>query len=375
MSVLVVSNGLYWQARFKDSLGNTRRISLGAKAKLSERDARSRAFEIHAEHVRNPASMDRRANPTIREWEQFYFANRPELAYGTQLLFTQTFGKLVAYFKNTRINDIKPVHAQAWRTWLSTTPTLRTKPKDGLTLPPISDQSVCRHVRDAKAIWAFAVKLQFADSNPFAVLRGTPAKVEHDWQDVTREDLVRLLEACPSPAWRNLFALCRLAGLRLGEALRARYEDIDQGERTLRVLPKIEGGVRRETTKQRARTVPICPDLWEMIGNGGSGAIAPVPTSNLHRNATAIVAKAGLPVYEKPFHTLRKNLETEWADQHPPMTVCKWLGHSPQVAAEHYVRASKRSVAAVTGGVDPLAEAHKRIADLEAKLALASQPA
>lgn len=365
--VVVVSNGKYWQARFCDSQGELRRVSIGPKAKYSRKESQSRAWELHAQHVRNPASVDRRDNPTIRGWERYYFAQRYELSKGTRVLLAQTFGKLAAFFgDDARIRDIRPVSAQEWRSWLSATPALRGKTTPDS--PKLSDQSVCRHVRDAKAIWSLAVSLKILDSNPFSALRGTPAKLEHDWPDVTRDDLQRILAACPSKPWRNLFALCRLAGLRLGEALRATYEDIDAEERTIRVHARREGGVRRETTKQRARTVPIEPGLWAIIGDG-SGLIAPVPLRNIHRDALVIVARAGLPAYRKPFHSLRKNLETEWMDVHPPMTVCQWLGHSPQVAADHYVRTSRTVMAAVTGRGDPLADAQNRIRELEAKLA------
>ena len=81
----------------------------------------------------------------------------------------------------------------------------------------------------------------------------------------------------------------------------------------------------------------------------GSGPTDEVGENNLVRDAAATVARAELQAYSKPFHTLRKYCESEWMAQHPIMDVVAWMGHSPTVAAKHYVRPTAASLERITG--------------------------
>ena len=51
-----------------------------------------------------------------------------------------------------------------------------------------------------------------------------------------------------------------------------------------------------------------------------------------------IIRKAGLEPWPKLFHNLRASRETELAAEHPMHVVCEWIGNSPKVAKEHYLR-------------------------------------
>ena len=51
-----------------------------------------------------------------------------------------------------------------------------------------------------------------------------------------------------------------------------------------------------------------------------------------------IIKRAGLKVWPKLFHNLRASRETELAAEHPIHVVCEWIGNSPRVASEHYLR-------------------------------------
>ena len=54
-----------------------------------------------------------------------------------------------------------------------------------------------------------------------------------------------------------------------------------------------------------------------------------------------IVKRAGLKPWPKLFHNLRASRETELAQVHPMHVVCDWIGNSPKVAAEHYLRTTE----------------------------------
>lgn len=341
MIVTLNSNGKYWQAQWTDATGIRRRRGLGLKADLSRRDATKMCAAIAAKEASNP-SPDGKA-PTLDQWREKYLSLRAdELAEGTLYLHKLTFQYLADHFKGSvRIDRINRVSAAAWAAGLG-----------------LGAQSRCLHVRNAKVIFQRAVDLDLLNANPFDRENGTPPQVTKEWADITNDQMLRLLSACPNIGWVHLFSLCRWAGLRRGEALRVRWGDIDWSTHILTVRADAT------TTKARRRTVPLVPDLFAMLEagfrsacDGSDGPTDGVSQNNLVREANAIIARAGLPPYEKPFHTLRKCCETAWAAEHPILDVAAWLGHSPTVAAKHYVRTTPETIAKVTGPIKQEAKA------------------
>ena len=340
MSVRLQSNGDYWQAVWTDTRGRRVVKSLGPKARYTKRAAMARCVQLAAGHVVAPGSRDAGKAPTLGAWADAYLALRADLSPGSLMLLRGTVAYLRDYFgEATRLDRITEAAADDWAVWLAA--------EKGHAA-----STVCRHVRTAKTMFRRAVTRRHLGADPFSGLSGTPPEPEKAWAYVTPAQLETILEACPSPDWRCLFALARLAGLRRGEAMRLAYADVDWKARTMTV--EAEGGVR--TTKARRRVVPIAPRLYDLLMERFEGAaegeirFAAVPTGNLQRNALAILRRAGVGAYSKPFHTLRKNRETDWLAEVPAvMSVCEWLGHSPTVAARHYNRTKAETLAEVTG--------------------------
>ena len=83
----------------------------------------------------------------------------------------------------------------------------------------MAEVSVCHRSADAKAIFNRAVDDDVLVINPFDRLRVRGPRPDKCWHYVSVEELEKLLGACPSTGWKALIALCRLAGLRRGEAL------------------------------------------------------------------------------------------------------------------------------------------------------------
>jgi len=207
--------------------------------------------------------------------------------------------------------------------------------------------------------------------NPFDREVGATPAVDKSWAYITMADLAKLMDATPSRPWRSLLALCRLAGLRLGEALRLTWADVDHEKNILTV--RHEG---QQDTKHRARTVPMVPQLQTEMAKAlekaedGETRVCPLHLVNLHRNMRIIVKRAGLDRWKKQFHTLRKNCESDWLAKYPVMAVCDWLGHDPAVAARHYHQVGADLVAKITGAspAEDVESLKKRIAELENKL-------
>ena len=94
------------------------------------------------------------------------------------------------------------------------------------------------------------------------------------------------------------------------------------------------------------RLVPMCPELRailaEAFDRAEPGATLVVPMAarsgaNFSTQLRRIVLKAGHKPWDRLLQNLRASCETDWVERYPAHAVAKWLGHSPKVAAEHYL--------------------------------------
>lgn len=320
----------------------------GARAEVLRRQ---KAAELHADPELATAET-----MTLAVWRtRFMGSVGAELAETTQAGLDGTFDKLDAFFgAGVRMSQITTGRAKDFRVWLGS---------NQWGGRPITLATIRKHVRHAKIIFGRAVVERGTTgvaANPFAHESGSVPSVDKDWAIIGDAEMTKILEACPDDGWRMLFALARWAGLRSNEARRLEWADIhwDHPCRIQIRLPLDRHGREApESTKHRKRLVPIQPRLEGILREGftraGEGAVGPcdglpIPAERLTEGARAILRRAGVD-YGKPLHTLRKNLETEWARKYPLPIVTAWLGNSPAVALKHYVRAELADMDGVVG--------------------------
>lgn len=197
------------------------------------------------------------------------------------------------------------------------------------------EASVCIHVRNANTAFNSAVREDLIMLNPFDRLKGTASEPDKDWKYVEIEELDKLLDACSSVGWKMLIALCRLAGLRRGEAMELTWSDIDWDKHRLIIIAEKTG---------RRRVTPIEPKLYQLLlaafdqAEDGQDRVCAISRRCLWRNFQAIRRRAGLPRRKDAFKIMRKNCETDWAQRYPQYAVSAWLGHGIEVSAKHYLQ-------------------------------------
>jgi hypothetical protein len=105
--------------------------------------------------------------------------------------------------------------------------------------------------------------------------------------------------------------------------------------------------------------VPICPQhraiLAEAYEQAAEGKKLIVPrtltgASNLRTTLTKIITRAGFQPWPRLFQNLRASCATDWVEKYPNHVVAKWLGHSPWIAATHYLQARERHFEDVVAG-------------------------
>ena len=328
----IIQNGDYWRARWTDRLGKRQSKNVGKVAEMSEKQANKLAIEL----MQNQPSKNA-GKHTISTWQEKYLELRASaISEETLRLHAACFQDLANYFgEQTKLDKIDRVHAAEWRAHLG---------------QRVKESTVCGIVARAKVIFSHAVDLELITENPFDRLVSTCGQMERDWPTIDNPTLLKIMEACPNDQWRMAFALARWAGLRINEIRSLKWRDIDWETRMITV--RHVGAV---TTKKRQRTCPIREELYavlrESFEQAPAGSLGPATISpnNVYRIVDQIMTDAGLAKYPKPFHTLRKNCETEWCAKYPILDVTSWLGNSPTVAAAHYVRPTEETLARVTG--------------------------
>lgn len=339
--VRLKSNGAYWQAWWYDVNGQIETKSLGAKVKVSRRQASSLCRELALQLRSTPALTAK--SITLTEWLAKYRAGRAGLSQGTQENDRDTCNYLERYFDwDPPISKITRSDAADWRDALARGE-LSIDNAQHCRTP--TETTVRNHVRRARAMFAEAASRDLVTINAFDRLKCTPPKIVKNWQYIGLDDARKLIDACPNHGWKALFALCRLAGLRRSEALDLTWQDISWDRNRILVNARIT----EETTKKRRREVPvelqhfptgltkILEDAFHAAREGAVLVCEGVQMANVDNEGPKMIKRAGLPPYSKPFHTLRKNLETDWRQHYPGYVVCEWLGHDEKVAREHYL--------------------------------------
>lgn len=204
--------------------------------------------------------------------------------------------------------------------------------------------TVSKRVAIAKGIFGKAVRWGMIPASPLRdLVAGSQSNPDRAFY-VDAKTIAAVLDACPDDEWRAIIALSRFAGLRCpSELVGLRWGDIlwDKGRMTVR-SPKTanhEG--------HAMRVVPIAPELrpilQSLFDNAEEGAEAVVPRLgdpgiNLRTQFHRIIARAGLTAWPRLFHNLRGSCATDWVERFPAHVVAGWLGHSPMIAAQHYLQ-------------------------------------
>ncbi len=147
-------------------------------------------------------------------------------------VWRQAARSLLTYFDPDQpLAGITKAHAADFSRWLRT-PAARSKG----AATGLAEATARKRPSVARQFLADAVMRELIGRNPFS---GIPcASVANRSRDhfVTRDDLARVLDACPDTEWRAIALLSRIGGLRCpSEHLMLRWSDVDWDRGRLRV--------------------------------------------------------------------------------------------------------------------------------------------
>lgn len=273
------------------------------------------------------------------------FEKSASVKASTRAAYKQATGSLRDHLKaETPLKAITPADADEWRKTLAES--------------ALAPATVAKRVNIAKSVFRKAVKWGLMASNPFADLRaGSQSNPERSFY-VPVDSIRAILDECPDDQWRVIIALSRFAGLRCpSEVVLIRWGDInwERGRLTVR-SPKTEGH-----DGHAVRLVPITPELRPILlalferAEPGAEAVVPRlrdPKTNLRTTLYKIIERAGLTPWPRLFHNMRASCATDWVERFPAHVVAGWLGHSPMIAAKHYLQTRDAHFDLATGGAN-----------------------
>jgi len=276
---------------------------------------------------------------TLTGFYDRYLSECSDLKQSSLSVYANVRRNLVEFFGvDKRIKEVTEFDADNFRRFL--------KSKN------YADATTNRRCGAMKTVVRAAVKDRLIPANPFehlpTTVNGNPSKRRM----VSRDEIDRILEACPSAEWRLLIVLGRYGGMRVpSEPLCLRWSDIDwKNERIHFRQPKNE---HREG--QQTRTIPLFPELIEPLNDvfeqsGRSkfvisnlrpksmrDAAGNFANASLTTRFKKIIEKAGMTPWPRPWTNLRASRDTELRERFPSHVVNAWIGHCEQIAQRHYL--------------------------------------
>ena len=214
------------------------------------------------------------------------------------------------------------------------------------------------HKTVAAALGA-AVKMGYIPTNPAVAvdyLSTHEAKAEKE--TFAPDEIAKLLEAAPSNDWRGVILLAAFAGMRLGDALRLRWANVDlqanainfKPSKTARLGKNLTAPIHPEMEAFLLRhpagasdDAPLFPSLSKYSVRGNSGASMAFRRIMERAGVAAGIARkaedgsAGRNVSARSFHSLRHSFVTALAHANVAIELRRRLaGHATEGQSLHY---------------------------------------
>jgi integrase len=254
-------------------------------------------------------------------------------------------------FGDARLEDFTPEGIEQWKGLFAA--------ERGLSNRTLQKYLVVLH-----AIFKRAMKVHGLPRNPLATVE-RPRLPRRAGIDVfSRDEVMALVDAAASAQDGVLYLTAAFTGLRLGELLGLRWEDVDFDAATIRVQRNWSGGREGTPKSGRGRAVPMMEDVAGALlrlrrRDRFTGNEDIVFCDRLGRHLgyrtlsdryKAALAEAGLRRLR--FHDLRHTFGTHAIRAADPREVMEWMGHADIQTTQKYLAykprrdAAKRLVAA-----------------------------
>jgi len=186
--------------------------------------------------------------------------------------------RLTGYFGDVRVEEITPMRVEQYRSWRMT---------HGSRVHRVSKSTINREMALLKHVFNKGIEWGKCADNPVSKIKFYSEKENKRMRYLESHEKVRLLNACP-PATRRLVFFALNTGMRQGEILNLRWQDVDFKNQLVMV---------RHSKAGKPRFVNINTELTDTLKR--------MPTVSDYVFGTP-KGRANFTLYRKPFETAVK---------------------------------------------------------------------
>lgn len=176
--------------------------------------------------------------------------------------------------------------------------------------------------------------------NPFDGVKNSSFKNKSREFFVDRELFARILDACEDERLRNALVLYRYGGLRRGEAFLLRWDMINYEEGVVEVLSP-----KTACNGKAKRIMPMFPEIRQnlrRITNPASDlVVSDLNSKSIHVKFAKLLKQNNIPAWPRLLQNLRSSRAIEINERFGSIAESEWLGHTQEVAKDHYLSVSK----------------------------------
>ena len=303
MNARLERNGEYWRAVWHGPDGRKHTAGLG---KCSKRQAQKKLSELDTGATAARMLLD--------EWTVLYVSQRAQMLDESTLSQHATYLRRFAkYCGPMAVRDVTPMLIANWLGTLD-----------------VADSTRRKIVRYMRTIWKWAINQNVANANPWSTQPARHPRVDREVAYVSSETVYHLSQVSEN-AGVVLLGLTRHLGLRVGEALRAKWSDLGDDAFTVQHTGS-------QTTKRAKRRVPVSDTARDYLRRTSTEELMGPGVRRPYDLLRKLQRHSGIEPWVQPFHSLRASCETDLLKIQPLPLVAKWMGHSAVVALEHYHR-------------------------------------
>jgi len=327
---------------YRDAAGNACRFRRSAGKGVTKKQAEAKAAALYRKHQRDPIAFAEHLGRSRHGTKAVPFSGVARRYYEEEVVVRLRTATQRTHEQILRVHLYPAFGDQDLRTITAQDVTAYQARKKG---EGKSAKSINNHVGVLSRVFEFAIQQELHDDNPAKKVR--PLRVDRPtevWLERELADAFLASVAENDPEYWPLFLAALRTGMRQGELLALRWQDVYLDQGLILVRHSMHRGEVGPTKGNRVRRVPIAQDLAEVlarrVGAPGDFVFAQVDGSpltpnmvkNPHRRAREAI---GMPTLR--FHDLRHSFASQLVSAAVPFpAIQRLLGHADITTTTRY---------------------------------------
>jgi integrase len=337
------SNSYIIDFGYRDAAGNARRFRRSAGKGVTKKQAEAKATALYREHQRDPMAFAEHLGRSRHGTKAVPFSGVARRYYEHEVLVRCRPSTQRTHEQILRVHlypafghrDLRTIAVRDVAAYQS------QKTREGK-----SAKSINNHVGVLSRVFEFAIQQELHENNP--VKKVKPLRVDRPTETwLEREQACSFLDAVAQrdPEYSAFFLAALRTGMRQGELLALRWQDVHLDKGHILVRHSLFRGGMGPTKSNRVRRVPMAADLalvlTEHVGQSGAFVFAqadgspltPNMVKNPHRRAREAIGMPGLR-----FHDLRHSFASQLVSAAVPFpAIQRLLGHANITTTTRYI--------------------------------------